>query len=217
MFKHDDQPPLSVRLVGDHLLIFGTGGIELLPLQNGQPASRNDSDSYFFRVGFLSRWFTRASLSEPQQNPESSDSSRIVYVLARLEAVGFFYLRVTVHNPEYTPSGPEARMEVHLLGVYEVGKPGVGRKEGIGPRQVLESWLGPEGKRGVWLESLGNGCASLVVAASFDQGCLAAIPVESRDKLEELGKIAPRIESTGDVFILDEDSKWSNNYLLLKD
>ena len=213
VLKCDDQLSLlSVRLVGDHLLIFRTTEIELLPvpLQNGQPTPQNNSISYRLRLGSLDPWFTGASLSEPLQNPESPDGSRVVYVLARLVATGFFYLRVTIYNLEYTPSGPGARMEVHLLGVYEMGKPGVGRGEDIGPCMVSESWLGPEGKRGVWVESSANKRMNVVVAASFDQDCLAVVPVESGDDLRELSKIASRIESTGDVFIVDgDDCEWS--------
>ena len=213
VLKCDDQLSiLSVRLVGDHLLIFRIIGIELLPvpLQNGQPTTQNDSISYRLRLDSLDSWFTGASLSEPQQNPESPDGSRVVYVLARSVGAGFFYLRVTIYNLEYTPSGPGARMEVHLLGVCEMGKPGVGRGEDIGPCAVWGSWLGPEGKRGVWVESPENKRMSLVVVASFDQDCLAAVPVESGDDLGELSEIPSRIVSTGDVFIVDgDDCEWS--------
>ena len=40
--------------------------------------------------------------------------------------------------------------------------------------------LGPEGKRGIWIERSSN-LKEFVVAASFDQSCSACVPVEPGD------------------------------------
>ena len=142
--------------------------------------------------------FESASLSEPQPNPEPPGDSRIVYVLAHQMTVGIFYFRLTIHNPDYAPSGPRARMDVDLVGVYEVDKPQLGMVRG--QRMAMSSSLGPEGKRGIWIERLLHRSKAFVVAASFDQSRPAGIPVVSGDNLRE---IPPRIESTSVVFVLE--------------
>ena len=185
--------------------------IELLPIPpftspDGQPTPENDPSIYRFHLNYPNGRFASASLSEPQPNPESSDDSRIVYALVHEAATGFFYFRVTIYNPEYAPSGPGARMNVDLVGVYEVGKPQMGRGEELGRRLALRSWLGPEGKRGVWIERPLSILMDFVVAVSFDQSSPAAVPVESGDNLRELYKIAPRIASTGEIFIAEAGS-----------
>ncbi|KAF9649209.1 hypothetical protein BDM02DRAFT_1948733 [Thelephora ganbajun] len=202
---------LGVRLVGDYILSFRSTCIELLsvppfPDTDGQITYETNPASYRFHLNYPDLAFTGASLSEPQQNPESPEDSRIVYILAHQTTIGFFYFRVTIYNPDYVPSGPRARMDVDLLGVYELRRPRVRHREEVGTRLVLGGRLGPEGKRGLWTERSLSKLKRFVVAASFDQSCSEAVAVESGDDLRELCEIAPRIESTSDVFVVDS---WS--------
>ena len=83
-------------------------------------------------------------------------------------------------------------MDVDLLGVYRIGR-----------YLALGAWLGPEGKRGIWIRREPNELTRVVVAVSSGQSCPGAVPVESGDDLQELYELAPRIESTGIVFIID--------------
>jgi len=208
VLKCDDQQLLlGARLVGDYILLFMPMRMDLLlippsPDTDGQSTSENPN-RHRFHLKYPGGHFTGASLSEPQPNPESPDDSSVVYVLAHSTTTGFFYFRVTIHNPDYTPSGPRARLDVDLVGVYELRKPELGRRGMFGPCLALRSWLGPEGKRGVWIERPLSALVNFVVAVSFDQSCPEVVPVELGDDLGELCEIAPRIESTGDVFIVD--------------
>ena len=116
---------LGLRLVGDYVLFFRTIWIEsyLIPPYTGaggQPTSENVPNPRRFHLKYSDYGFTGASLSEPQPNPESPGDWRIVYVLAQSTIAGFFYFRVTIYNSGYAPSGPGARMDVDLVGVYEV-------------------------------------------------------------------------------------------------
>lgn len=207
----DQQPLLGLRLVGDYVLFFRSMWIELLPIPsfpdaNGQPASENCENGpnpCRFHLKYPDGPFTGASLSEPQPNPESLHDSCVVYILAQSTLTGFFYFRTTIYNSNYVSSGPGARMDVDLVGVHELRKPQVGRRDKLGPCLALRSWLGPEGKRGIWIERPITKLMNFVVAVSFDESCPAAIPVESGDDLQELCEIAPRIESTEDVFIVE--------------
>ena len=203
MPKHDDQEPfLGLRLVGDHIVSFRRRWIELLfvppfPDADGQLVSEHDPTPYPFPPPCREVEFGRASLSEPQPNPKPLDNSRIIYILAQHMTVGFFYFRATIYNPDYVPSGPRARMDVDLIGVYEVDKPQVGMGE---PRHALGSWLGPEGKRGIWIECSLDRCTIFVVAVSFDLGCPAGARAESGDDRCE---ITPRITSTDVIFVFE--------------
>lgn len=200
---------VGLRLVGDHIILFKPICVELhlippFTSADGQPILENNTRLYRFHLQYSYHRFTGASLSEPQPNPESLGDSRIVYVLAQSAYAGFFYFRVTIHNPEYVPSGPGARMDIDLVGVYEVGL-----EAELGPCLAWRSWLGPEGKRGVWTKRPLDAATNVVVAVSFDQSYSEAVPVESGDDLQELCEIAPRIKSIGDIYIAK-----SRNFLL---
>ena len=209
MLKRDDQEHiLGMCVVGDYILSFKSRWIELLyvppfPGADRRLTSRHGPDHHCLRLNYPEVAFAGASLSEPQPNPESPDDSRIVYVLARQLAGGLFYFRVTIHNPDYAPSGPKAGMDLDLLGVYKLNKNRVGIRGKTDPRLVLGAWLGSEGKRGIWTERSSHELNRSVVAASFNQSPSAGVPVESGDDLQELCELAPRIESTGSVFIVD--------------
>ena len=99
-------------------------------------------------------------------------------------------------------------MEIDLIGVLGLGEPRVGIKEKRGPRLALDAALGPEGKRGIWVERSLGGPKRFVVAVSFDQNPSTSVPVESGDNLQELCEIAPHIESMEDVFIVES---WNPN------
>jgi len=208
VLRCDDQTLLlGLCLVGDYVLLIRTIWIELhlVPPStsaDGQSTFDNDPSIHRFRLKYSDYRFTGASLSEPQPNPESPSDSRIVYVLAQSTIAGFFYFRVTIYNPECAPSGPGARMKVDLVGVYEAGGPQVRRGEALGLCLALRSWLGPEGKRGVWIERSSSTLTNFVVAVSFDHSCLGVVPVESGEDLRELCKFAPWIRSTCDIFIV---------------
>ena len=209
---------LGLRVVGDYALIFRAKWIELRRIPSfaeakAGPAPENRTDHNSFHLKPPDGHFIGVSSSEPQPNPDSPDDSRIVYVLARSATTCFFYFRVTIYNPEYAPSGPQARMSVDLAGVYESGTPPARQREDIGRCWASKSWLGPEGKRAVWVERPGGKPMDFVVAVSFDTSCPGAVPVEPGDDLEELCEIAPRIESTSDVFIStgDADRERSSN------
>ena len=163
-----------------------------------QLVSAHDHTSHPFHLRYRGFPFDGASLSEPQPNPESLENSRIIYILAREITVGFFYFRVTIYNPDYTPSGPGARMSVDLAGVFKLNEPRVGVRGINGYSSGL--WLGPEGKRGIWMERLKDHSKRFVVAVSFDQS-RAGVTAESGDELQELCEGAPRIESIRDVFV----------------
>lgn len=205
--KWDDQAfLLGLRIVGDYALIFRATWIELRPIPpfaetKGGPAAENRTDHHSFRLTPPDGHFIGASSSEPQPNPDSPGDSRIVYVLARSATTCFFYFRVTIYNLEYASSGPRARMNVDLAGVYESGVPPARQREGIGRCWASKSWLGPEGKRAVWIERPEGKPMDFVVAVSFDTSCPGAIPVGPDDNLRELCEVAPRIESTNDIFI----------------
>ena len=112
MLKRDNQEPiLGLRLVGDYILCFGSKWIDLryvppLPKAGEQLISECDPTSRTFHLQHGDVDFDSASLSEPQPNPKSPNNSRIVYILARRPTVGLFYFRITVYNPDYSPSGP---------------------------------------------------------------------------------------------------------------
>ena len=93
-------------------------------------------------------------------------------------------------------------MEIDLAGVYKMYGPQVGVRM-YEPHAAYSLSLGPEGKRGTWIERPSN-FKEFVAAASFDQSCPGCIPVESGDDLEELYKNAPRIE-VSNVFELSQD------------
>ena len=209
----DQEPILGLRLVGDYILCFTPRWIGLfyVPPFSGVDeglVSEHECTSQIFLLKYQELVFQGASLSEPQPNPESPDSSRIIYILAYHTTVGFFYFRVTIYDPDYTPSGPRARMDVDLVGVYELDKPQEGVRGMSGPRLVLGAWLGPEGKRGIWIERPLNEVKRFVVAVSFDRSCSAVVPVELGDDLQELCEIAPQIESTADIFVVES---WNPN------
>lgn len=200
-------------MVGDYILSFRSRWIDLLYIppfhdDDERPTSKCGPNPYAFHLNCPEGAFTGASLSEPQPNPESPDNSRIIYILAHQTTVGFFYFRVTINNPDYVPSAPGARTDIDLVGVYGLGEPQVGIKEKRGACLALGAELGPEGKRGVWVERSLGGLRRFVVAVSFNQSSLAGVPVESGDDLQELWKIAPQIESTADVFIVES---WNTN------
>jgi hypothetical protein len=207
VLKWDDQMfLLGLRIVGDYALIFRAAWIELRLVPpfaeaEGGPAPEDHADHHSLHLVSPDGHFIGVSLSEPQPNPGSPGDSRIVYVLARLATACFFYFRVTIYNPEYASSGPRARMNVDLVGVYEPEKQPARQRENIGRCWASNSRLGPEGKRAVWVERPERKPVDFVVAVSFDQSCPGAIPVESGDDLRELCKIAPRIGSTNDVFV----------------
>ena len=94
-------------------------------------------------------------------------------------------------------------MSVDLAGVFKLNEPEGGVIGMSGHSSGL--WLGPEGKRGVWASE--DNSKRTIVAVSLDQSRRAGVPVESGDELQELCKIAPRIESTGDVFV---DGSWNH-------
>ena len=199
--------------MGDYILCFRPLCVQLLsippfPEDSERPTSEHDPTSHPFR--FTHAWvaFTGASLSEPLPNLEYLDNSRIIYILAYQMTVGFFYLRVTIYNPDCAASAPRARMDVELIGVYQLGEPRVGIRGMSGVARVASgSWLGPEGKRGIWVECSETQRKKFIVAVSFDQSCPGAVPVKSNDDLQELSKTAPRIESTGEVFV---DGSWDD-------
>ena len=191
---------IGLRLVGDYIILFKPLWIELhlippFTSADGQPIPENNPHPYRFYLRYSHHRFAGASLSEPQPNPESPSDSRIIYVLAQTAFAGFFYFRFTIYNPEYVPSGPGARMNIDLIGAYEVE-----REEELGSCLAWNSWLGPEGKRGVWIKRPLDVATNAVVAVSFDQSCSEAVPVESGNDLQELCKTAPRIKSTSDIF-----------------
>jgi hypothetical protein len=199
--------------VGDHILSFKSRWIELhyappFSDPDGQVTPQHGTRFHRVHLNYPEVAFRGASLSEPQSNPESLGNSLIVYILAHQMVVGFFYFRITIYNPDYVPSGPRARMDIDLIGVYELNKPRMGIGQESGPRLAFGAWLGPEGKRGIWIERSSNQLKRSIVAVSFDQSGSAGVPVESGDDLQELCEIAPRIESIGDVFIADS---WNTN------
>ena len=204
VLKHDDQELiLGLRSVGNYILCFRPKCIQLFsvppfPDVDEQPVSEHHPTSGPFHLAYQGIVFGGASLSEPQPNPESPNHSRIIYILAYEMFVGFFYFRATIYNPDYAPSRARARMAVDLVGVYKLDKPQVGI--GGGTCVALGAWLGPEGRRGIWIERSFCQRKGSVVAVSFNQSCMVGIPVESGDDLQELCKIAPRIESTGNIF-----------------
>ena len=99
-------------------------------------------------------------------------------------------------------------MGVDLIGVYEAGRPQAGRGEELGLCLALRSWLGPEGKHVVWIARSSSTLTTFVVAISFDQSCPAVAPVEPGDDLRELRKITPKIQSAGDIFIVEPRSAY---------
>jgi len=182
--------------VGDYLLVFRSRQIELHyvpPFPDGDvKLIKHDSHFHHLRLNYQDAFFTGASISEPQPNPESVNDSRVIYILAYNMVDGFFYFRVTIYNSDYIPLGPRARMDVDILGVSMIER-----------HLALGAWLGPEGKRGIWICRPLNELTRFVVAISFDQSCPAAVPVGSGDDLQELCELAPRIESTGKVLFVD--------------
>ena len=208
--------------MGDYFLCFRPEWIELLyvpPFSDAdeQFTLKRDPTSRPFHLRYHEASFQGASLSEPQPNPGSLDDSRVIYILARQISVGFFYFRVTIYDPDYVSSGRKARMDVDLVGVYELNKPQAGARGMCGQRLATGVWLGPEGKRGIWMECPSNEPKSSVVAVSFDQSSPAGVPVKSGDDLQELCEITPRIESTADIFSVDHwdpGGGWTlpNNY-----
>ena len=194
-------------MVGNYIISFRPWWIELLfvppfPNADEQLVSAKDPTPHPFHLKYQGVVFEGASLSEPQPNLESLDNSRVIYILAHQATVGFFYFRVTIYNPDYAPSGPRARIGVDLIGVYELVKSHVGITGISGPCVASGSWLGPEGKRGVWIERSFDQLEGFVVAVSFNQSCPAGVRVESGDNLQELREVAPRIESTGGIFMV---------------
>ena len=207
-YDNNQESILGLRLVGDYVLCFTSKWVELFyippfPDADVHLISELDPTSRPFHLKYQRRSFDGASVSEQQPNPESPDNSRIVYILARQMIVGFFYFRVTIYNPDHAPSGPRARMDVDLIGVYE---PEVRWMDE--PHLVSGSLIGPEGKRCICVESSLGGFRMVVVAVSFDQTGSAGVPVRSGGGLEDLCKILPRIESTGDVFVVES---WDGN------
>ena len=193
-------------MVGDYILSFKFKGIELyhippFPDVDEQLASRYDPSPHRFHLQYSDVVFTGASLSEPQPNPNSLDDSLVIYILAHQTVIGFFYFRVTIYNPNYVPSGPTARMDVDLVGVYVASIPRTGVREGRKLSLALAARLGPEGKRGIWIERSPNKLKRYVVAVTFDQR--VGVPVEPGDDLRELCEIAPQIESMCDVFVME--------------
>ena len=188
-------------MVGDYLLVFRSRQIELHyvpPFPDGEiKLTKHDSDFHRLHLNYQDACFTGASISQPQPNPESVNDSRVIYILAYNTADGFFYFRVTIYNPDYTPLGPRARMDVDILGVSMIKR-----------YLALGASLGPEGKRGLWICRSANGLTRFIVAISFDQSCPAAVPVESGDDLRELCELAPRIKSKGRVFIVDTQNPY---------
>ena len=215
MLKRSDQEHiLGSRLVGDYILSFRSRWIELHYVPRSleadeQPASERGPGPYFFHLNYPDLGLTGASLSEPQPNPELfPEDSRIIYILAHQPSTGYFYFRVTIYNQDYVPSGPGARMEIDLIGVFRFGEPQAGIEKKREPRLVLDAELGPEGKRGIWVERSLGGLKRFVVAVSFDRSPPGRVPVESGDDLQELCKIAPHIKSMKDVFIV---KSWNPN------
>lgn len=192
-----------MRLVGDYLVSFRNKCIELVSIPPF-PGARGyiyetDPAFYRFHLHYPNASFTDCSISEPQPNSESPDDSLIVYVLAP-QTVGCFYFRVTVYNPHYIPFGLRARMDVHLLGVYELKQRG-----STGACLVPAVWLGAQGKRGLWIERPLSLRAHMrfIVAASFDQNGQGAVVIQSGENLQELSRTVPRIETTGDALVVD--------------
>jgi len=103
-------------------------------------------------------------------------------------------------------------MNIDLVGAYEVG-----REEELGPFLAWDSWLGPEGKRGVWIKRPIELSTNILVAVSFDQSCSEAVPVESGVDLQELCKTAPRIKSTSDIFIAESRNFNDREWLAIDD
>lgn len=202
MLKRDGQEQiLALRLVGDYLLVFRESRMELhyvppFPDAGGQLALKYDPDFYRFYLSYDDLPFTGASMSEPQLNPESVNDSRIIYILVQQAVIGFFYFRATIYNHNHVPLGPKTRMDVDLLWVSRIGR-----------TLAAGALLGPEGKRGIWIEGTSGDPARCVVAVSFDQSCPAAIPVQSGESLEQPLKIAPTIRSTSTVLQLDHRGK----------
>lgn len=183
------------------MLVFRESRMELhyvppFPDAGGQLAVKYDPDFYRFYLNYDDLPFTGASVSEPQPNPESVDDSCIIYILAQQAVIGFFYFRATIYNPNYVPLGPKVRMDLDLLWVSR-----------IGPTLVAGALLGPEGKRGIWVEGTASDPARCVVAVSFNQSCPAAVPVQSGGSLEQQLRIAFRIRSTSKVLDLDHRGK----------
>ena len=179
------------------ILCFGSRWLDLrhlppLPNAGEQLISECDPTSHPFNIKCGQAPFQIASLSEPQPNPESLDDSHIIYILGYQATAGLSYFRITIYNPDYSHPGPRARMDVDLVGVYKICRPQAGIRWTFGLS------LGPEGKRGIWIERSSN-LKEFVVAASFDQSCSTRVPVESGDNLEELYGNAPRIESVSKV------------------
>jgi len=202
VLKRDNQERiLDLRLVGDYLLVLRESRMELhyvppFPDAGGQLTLEYDPGFYRFYLSYPDLPFTGASMSEPQLNPGSVNVSRIIYILAHQAVVGFFYFRATIYNPDYVPLGPRTRMDINLLGVYRIGR-----------TLATGALLGPEGKRGIWIEGPPSDPARCAVAVTFDQSCPAAIPVQSGESLEQSMKLLPRIRSTSNVLNLDHRGK----------
>jgi hypothetical protein len=196
--------------VGDYILSFRFRCIELhfappFTDPDGRLASKHETYLHRVHLNYPEVTFAGVSLSEPQSNPESPGNSLIVYILVYQTIIGFFYFRVTIYNPDYIPSGPRARMDIDLVGVYELGKLRAGTGQESGPSLAIGAWLGLEGKRGIWIERSLKRLKGSVVAVTFDQSSSTGVPVESGDDLQELCEIAPRIESTG-IFTIESQN-----------
>lgn len=188
---------LGTRIVGDHIVIFRSKCVELVsipPSPNANGRTYEQSPTFHrFHLNYLGAAFRGVGLSKPQPNPESPDDSLIVYALAHQRDIAC-YFRITIYGPNHAPSGPGARMDLSLLGVYE-------------PRdqvEIVARWapstilLGPEGKRAVWAER--SKAFTKIIVASFNLSCSEVVALRSGDDLRELCRIAPRIESTGIAF-----------------
>lgn len=134
-------------------------------------------------------------LSKPQPNLESPDDSLIVYALARQRDIASYFL-ITVYSPNNALSGPRARMDLSLLGVYEPQD----------PMEIEAFWLpstalvSANGTRAVWAER-SRAFTGMAVVASFNLSCSGAVALQSGDDPRELCGTALRIESTRNIFV----------------
>ena len=185
----------DVRPVGDYILAFKSCCVELVSISPfpGEEGQAHGTDPAFHRFHLApSELFSDASLSEPQPSPDSASNSLIVYALACGTCFGCFYFRITIHDPNYVPSGPRAKVDIDLLGFYRLEE----------YSWLYGTLLGPEGKRGFWIQRAPSSRQEILVTVSFDQSRPETMELQSGDDFEEICEAAPPMEPGVSTWVL---------------
>jgi len=185
----------DVRPVGDYILAFKSCCVELVSISPfpGEEGQAHGTDPAFHRFHLAhSELFSDASLSEPQPSPDSASNSLIVYALACGTCFGCFYFRITIHDPNYVPSGPRAKVDIDLLGFYRLDE----------YSWLYGTLLGPEGKRGFWIQRAPSSRQEILVTVSFDQSRPETMELQSGDDFEEICEAAPPMEPGVSTWVL---------------